>query len=133
MNKYFHAQFRLRPNARTLVPDKEVFDDTFRPKYIVSLKNHFTDLELICHSICGDVEKETRFLNDRMRKRGLMKDWCAVYEFIDDNPEPKLGKPPVSVVGPKTQRKADDRKEEGKEREKKAEERVKGSGVKRDE
>lgn len=26
-----------------------------------------------------------------------MKDWCAVYEFIDDSPEPKLGKPSVIV------------------------------------
>ncbi|KAJ4017829.1 hypothetical protein NW752_001736 [Fusarium irregulare] len=99
-NKYFHAQFRLQVDARTFVPDKKVFDAAFRPRYIVSLENNFKDLELICHSKGGDVNEEMKTLKAKMVEHGLMGDWSAACKFIDDSPEPKLGKPPVNVVGP---------------------------------
>ena len=99
-NKYFHAQFRLRLDARSFVPDKKVFDAAFEPEFIVSFENNFKDLEVVRHSTCGDVDKEMKRLRARMLKHGLMRDWSTVYKFIDDSPEPKLGKPPVNVVGP---------------------------------
>jgi hypothetical protein len=133
LNQYFHAQFRLRIDARTFVPDKKVFDAAFEPEYIVSFENNFKDLEVIRHSTCGDVNEEMRRLKERMVGRGLMKDWCAVYEFIDDSPEPKWGKPPVIVVGPKAEGRTHDGKEEAKEKEDKAEKKVDDSGVEKDE
>ncbi|KAJ4128157.1 hypothetical protein NW768_008442 [Fusarium equiseti] len=127
LNKYFHAQFSLQPEARSFVPGKEAFDAILKPRYIVSFENNFKDLQLICHSTCGDVDEETRRLKERMTKHGLMHDWGRVDQFIDDSPEPKWVTPLVIDVGPKTQEETDDGGEEKKEKEGKAEKRINDS------
>ena len=97
------------------MPDKKVFGAAFRPRYIVSFENNFKDLELICNSKGGDVNEEMKALKAKMVEHGLMGDWSTAYKFIGDSPEPKLGKPPVNVVGPKIEEKAHDGNEDGRE------------------